>query len=186
MKIIYITRHGEIDLNKDGKYSGRINVSLNSTGITQAKQLAEKANDFNVDVIYCSPLKRTMETAKFVKSKHNCEMIIDNHFIERSVGVYEGLTKKEAKNKYPDLYKQNITRIFNQAPPNGETIDEVIERVFIGLDKIKKQNRYSNIIIITHGFVAKVINKYFNPKISKQDFFDFRLSNAEIKDYSIK
>lgn len=184
MKNIFIIRHGETDFNKNGRYLGRTDEPLNTIGINQAKQLAEKARDLTIEVIYCSPLKRALETAEFVKIKHACEIIIDDHFIERSIGVYEGLTKNEAKNKYPDLYARNITRIFDEAPPNGETINEVIKRVFIGLDEIKKQNKFSNILISTHGFVAKVINKYFNPKITNQNFFDFNLANAEIMKYT--
>lgn len=181
---LYIIRHGETDHNKDGKYLGRTDVPLNSVGIAQAKQLAKKASDLNIEIIYCSPLKRTIETAEFIKSKQYCQIVIDEHFIERSVSIYEGLTKEDAKNKYPDLYERNITRIFNEAPPNGETINEVMERVFSGLDEMKKQNKFSNIMIVTHGFVAKAINKYFNIKMTEQEFFDFSLANAEIKKYT--
>ncbi|MEK7130469.1 MAG: histidine phosphatase family protein [Patescibacteria group bacterium] len=184
MKNIFVIRHGETSFNKNGRYSGRTDEPLNTIGINQAKQLAEKASCLNIEIIYCSPLKRALKTAEFIKVKHACGIIIDNHFIERSIGIYEGLTKDEAKNKYPDLYTRNITRIFDEAPPNGETINEVIKRVFIGLDEIKKQNRFSNILISTHGFVAKAINKYFNPKITDQDFFDFNLANAEIMKYT--
>lgn len=182
---LYVVRHGETDFNKNGRYLGRTDEPLNIIGVNQAKQLAEKASCLNIEIIYCSPLKRALKTAEFIKVKYGCEIIIDNHFIERSIGVYEGLTKDEAKNKHPDLYTRNITRIFDEAPPNGETINEVIKRVFIGLDEIKKQNKFSNILISTHGFIAKVINKYFNSKISDQDFFDFSLANAEIKKYTL-
>ena len=138
----------------------------------------------SIEIIYSSPLKRALETAQIIKEKHHCEIIVDHHFIERSIGVYEGLTKDEAKNKYPELYARNITRIFNDAPPGGEAIIETIERVFKGLDKIKNQSKYSNILISTHGFVAKVINKYFNPNISEEEFFDFSIANAEIMKYN--
>lgn len=185
MKNIYVIRHGETNFNKNGKYLGRTDMSLNQTGIVQAKQLADKVSDLNIDIIYCSPLKRAIETAEFIKSEHRCEIFIDDHFIERSVGVYEGLTKDEVKNKYPDLYVRNITRIFNEAPPNGETINEVIKRVFSGLDEIRKLNKFSNIMIITHAFVGKAINKYFNPKMVEQDFFNFSLDNTEIKKYTL-
>ncbi|SRR6056297_1400484 len=183
MKKIFVIRHGETNSNREGRYLGRMDESLNAIGINQAKKLVEKTSDLDIEVIYCSPLKRSTETAEFIKINHSCGVVIDEHFIERSIGVYEGLTKEEVKNKYPDLYAKNITRIFNDAPPNGETIDEVIKRVFFGLNKIKNQNKFSNILISTHGFIAKVIDKYFNPQTSKQDFFDFRLNNAEIKKY---
>ena len=184
MKKIFVIRHGETDSNKEGRYLGRRNESLNAIGINQAKRLAKKTSDLDIEIIYCSPLKRAIETTKFIKTNHTCEVVIDEHFIERSIGIYEGLTKEEAKNKYPDLYAQNITRIFNDAPPNGETTNEVIKRVFAGLNEIKNQNKFSNILISTHGFIAKVINKFFNPQISEQDFFDFSLTNAEIKIYN--
>ena len=184
MKTLFVIRHGETDFNKKGRYLGRTDEPLNDIGIDQAKKLAEKTSDLDIEIIYCSPLKRAIETTDFIKTNHNCEVIIDKHFIERSIGIYEGLTKEEAKNKYPDLYAKNITRIFDDAPPKGETIDEVMERVFFGLNKIKNQNKFSNILISTHGFIAKVINKYFNPKISDQEFFDFSLANAEIKTYN--
>jgi len=181
---MFVIRHGETDSNKEGQYLGKMDESLNAIGINQAKKLAEKTSDLDIKIIYCSPLKRAVETAEFIKINHGCEVVIDKHFIERSIGVYEGLTKEEAKNKYPDLYAKNITRIFNDAPPNGETINEVIKRVFAGLNEIKNQNKFSNILISTHGFIAKVINKYFNPQLSDQEFFDFILANAEIKTYN--
>ncbi|MDD3487532.1 MAG: histidine phosphatase family protein [Candidatus Moranbacteria bacterium] len=177
-------RHGETDFNKKGRYLSRTDEPLNAIGIDQAKKLAEKTSDLGIEIIYCSPLKRANETAEFIKTYHGCEVVIDKHFIERSIGVYEGLTKEEAKNKYPNLYAKNITRIFNDAPPDGETINEVTKRVFIGLNEIKNQNKFSNILILTHGFIAKVINKYFNPQLSDQEFFDFSLANAEIKTYN--
>lgn len=183
MKNIFVIRHGETDFNKDSRYLGRTDKPLNAIGLCQAKKLAEKTSDLDIEIIYCSPLKRAVETAEYIKIKHNCKILINEYFIERSIGVYEGLTKDEAKNKYPDLYARNITRIFDDAPSNGETIDEVMKRVFIGLNEIKNQNKFSNILISTHGFIAKVINKYFNPQISDQEFFDFSLANAEIKTY---
>lgn len=182
---LYITRHGETDYNKENRYLGRMDIALNQNGISQAKQLAEKVADFNIQAILCSPLKRAVETAKIIKAKNNCEIIIDDYFIERSVGVYEGLTKNEAKIKYPALYAKNITRIFDEAPSNGETINNVIKRVSEGLVNIKNQNKFSRILIVTHAFVGKAINKYFNPRISEQEFFDFVLNNSEIKRYTL-
>lgn len=184
MNNLYLVRHGETDFNRNNRYLGRTDIMLNSAGLNQAKELAQKMKGLDIDIIYCSPLKRAVETAMLIKSECNCDIIIDQHFIERSIGDYEGLTKEEAKEKYPYLYERNITRIFEEAPPNGETINKVLERVFSGLDEIKKQKNLSNIMIVTHGFVAKAINKYFNEKITDSDFFDFNLANGEIKKYT--
>jgi probable phosphoglycerate mutase len=60
---------------------------------------------------------------------------------------------------------------------------DVEKRVFVALDKIKHHYQDKKILIITHGFIAKVINKYFNPSITDQDFFSFSLKNLELKKY---
>lgn len=185
MPKIYITRHGKTDFNEQGRYAGRADIPLNANGKQQAEELKQKIKDLNINIIISSPLKRALETARIIKP-NDCEIISNRAFVERSVGVYEGLTKEEAKEKYPKLYAKNITRIFDKAPTGGETIVEVQDRVFACLEKIKKSYSNKNILIVTHAFVAKIINKYFNQQISEQDFFNFVQQNAEIKEYRFK
>jgi probable phosphoglycerate mutase len=183
MITLYIVRHGETDYNKQGRYLGRIDISLSSAGIDQAKELAMEVKDMHIDVVISSPLKRTMEMAHIIAPDK--DIVKDDHFIERSIGVYEGLTKQEAKNKYPNLYGRNITRIFNEAPPHGETIKQVQERVFEGIYELKQKYHGKNILLITHAFITKVINKYLHTDLSDEDFFKFVLPLAGIAKYEI-
>jgi len=183
MTTLYIVRHGETDYNKEGRYLGRTDLPLNSAGIHQVKELAIEVNDLPIDVVISSPLKRTMETSHIIA--FDKEIIRDDHFIERSVGVYEGLTKREAEQKHPDLYQKVITRIFNDAPPQGETIKQVQERVFKGIDELKQKYQGKNILLVTHAFIAKVINKYFHPDLFDDDFFDFVLSLVDVNKYTL-
>lgn len=179
MTILYIVRHSETDYNIQGRYLGRTDIPLNSAGIRQANELAVEVKGLLIDVVVSSPLKRTVQMACIIAPDK--EIIKDNHFIERSIGVYEGLTKQEAKNKYPELYSRNITRIFNEAPPQGETIKQVQERVFEGIDELKQKYQGKDVLLVSHAFIAKVINKYFSPDISDEDFFNFVLPLASTK-----
>ena len=96
MAIIYVIRHGKTDFNEQGRYLGITNFSLNAAGRQQAKELAKEIRKLKIDLIVSSPLKRALETAEIIKPDAH-KITINSHFIERSVGVYEGLTKKEAK-----------------------------------------------------------------------------------------
>lgn len=183
MIVLYIVRHGETDYNKEGRYLGRTDLALNSAGIRQAEELVGKIKGTPIDAVISSPLKRTLQMAHIIAP--NREITQDDHFIERSLGVYEGLTKQEAKKQYPDLYDRNITRIFNEAPLKGETIQQVQERVFSGLNELKRGYQNKKILLVTHAFIAKVINKYFKPDVSKEDFFAFVLPLARITKYEI-
>ncbi len=183
MILLFIVRHGETDYNIQGRYLGRTDIPLNSSGVRQAEELVIEVRDLPIDVVISSPLKRTMEMARIIAPGR--EIIKDDHFIERSIGVYEGLTKQEAKSKYPDLYSRNITRSFNEAPSQGETIKQVQERVFKGLNDLKKKYQGKTILLVTHAFIAKVVNKYFHPDLSEEDFFKFVLPLAGIVKYEI-
>ena len=57
-KTIYITRHGETDMNTDPvpRVRGRIDVPLNAMGIAHAKALGDYIKDMNVGKIYYSSI----------------------------------------------------------------------------------------------------------------------------------
>ena len=105
------------------------------------------------------PRQITVTTAPKIKIKRSFTV---RPFQQSKTLPKKGSRVPKDRQKHPDLWKRNITRIFDDAPTNGETIKEVQERVFRGLDKIKKIYQGKNTLIVTHAFVAKVINKYFN------------------------
>src|SRR3989344_9682 len=178
-----VVRHGEIDFNVQGRYAGSVDVELNEKGIQQAHSVANEVSKLNIDFIMTSPLKRCALMAKMIQKVINVPVSVVNEFCERGVGVFEGLTREEAKNSYPELWAKNITRIYDDAPQGGETIKEVEDRVFIGLRKIKKEFINKNVLIVTHAFIGKIIHKFFN-KINEEEFFQYKLDNAKVVEYS--
>jgi broad specificity phosphatase PhoE len=101
-----------------------------------------------------------------------------NELVEKCVGVYEGLTREEAKNHYPLMWEAN-------SPEGAETLETVEKRVNKALHTIL--NDYSedkNVLIVTHGYISKVIFKYFN-NASEADFSKYVLRNCEYDEYII-
>ena len=182
MAKLIIIRHCETDSNKQKRYLGETDEPLNSVGKEQAKELAERISDLRFDILVSSPKKRALETAEIINQGKK-EIIIEPRFEERKMGVYEGLTESEVKEKFPDVYSQNVTRVFDKAAPGGETVEQMQERVLEALSEIRKKYKGKDILVVAHGFVAKIINKYFNPQIPDQDFFDFALGNGELIEY---
>jgi len=181
--MIHVIRHGETDFNLQGRYQGRLDVRLNVTGRRQAEAAAAKVAALAPELIVCSPLKRVTETARVFVDRLRIELTIDARFIERSLGAYEGLTKEEAAARYPAIYARNITRLFDEAPPDGETPREVCARVYEALDELMSSRENRSILIVTHGFVAKAIAAYFNPERAVEDFFEHSLCGGEIVSY---
>ena len=62
---LYVARHGETEWNSRDIISGVTDIELSEKGRSQARELAEKISAENTDigVIICSPMKRAGHTA---------------------------------------------------------------------------------------------------------------------------
>lgn len=183
--IIYVARHGQTDFNIQGRYAGSTDVPLNNAGLQQAENLSEKLADKSFDIIISSPMKRARQTADMIK-KHNLHIpiVILNDLAERSVGVFEGLTREEAKVRYPKMYERNCTRQLDDAPANGETIRQFDCRIAKALQEIKNTYADKTILLVCHGFVSRVINRQIK-NLSFDEMHNFSLNNCEIAEYVI-
>ena len=54
--------------------------TLNNTGIAQANKLAEYLDDKNIEVVYSSPFKRAIDTAKRAINNDNIKIITEEEF----------------------------------------------------------------------------------------------------------
>ncbi len=94
MKLI-LTRHGETIENVNKILQGWNDTNLNKNGIQQAKQLAKRLKDINIDLIYSSDLKRAFNTAQEISKFHNCPLIKDKRMREINFGEWNGYKRKE-------------------------------------------------------------------------------------------
>ena len=93
MKVIAI-RHGEIELNTEGRTTGWLDVDLSPIGIKQAVQLAQNMKG-GFKIIISSPLLRALNTAKIISNVHLCQIVQDKNLRERNFGCLNGKTWAE-------------------------------------------------------------------------------------------
>ena len=102
---INFIRHGQTIYNKLGKIQGSSNITLSDVGKQQAKDFRIDPNTI-YDIGFHSSLSRSRETLEIICDKLIFKPIfsLDNLIIERSYGIFEGLTDEEILEKYPKLY----------------------------------------------------------------------------------
>jgi probable phosphoglycerate mutase len=105
-------------------------------------------------------------------------------FAERDMGVYEGLTREEAAAQYPELWKSQCTIQLDGAPTGGETIRQVDDRVAIGLKRLKELCPGGSVLLVCHGFVARIIYRQVH-KLSFEEIRSYFLDNCAIAEYEI-
>lgn len=189
---IYLFRHGQSYYNQHQWFTGWIDSKMTKEGFGNARKIASLLKHKRIDIAYHSRLSRSKNTLQEVLKFHpECRQIIeDDRIIERCYGklqkhshreflvemnhlVVDAIEKRYGKMKSPakaefggkiaiaiyDLYH----RSYDIAPPGGESIKDVDQRVqsFRGdlLKKMKKEK--VNVAISAHGNSMRSFRAYF-------------------------
>ena len=84
---LIVFRHGESEDNLLKIFSGWRDSGLTPRGVQQAMDLAEMLKDKKIDLCITSPLRRTIDTAKYALKYHpNTKIETDQRIIERNYG----------------------------------------------------------------------------------------------------
>ena len=171
--IMYVFRHGQTTDNADFIFSGWRDSDLTEKGIQQAEVLAEKLRDKEIHMLIASDQIRAIKTMQIAISKNEkakvLEIIKDPRIKERSYGDLQGQSKLLLQLENPALllkYRREYTNI----PPNGESLEMVVERVYDFLEEIipKMKSYKINVAISCHGNSIRGIRKYFEKLTDKQ------------------
>lgn len=148
---LYIIRHGETNGNIDNIFHGHTDAPLNEVGKKQAKALSEKFKNIHIDVLYSSPLTRTLETAKSVNLHHSLPIITDERLMEMNGGDMEGIPFAKIAELYPEDEEKWCNTIWDYVSPNGEGMRDVFDRVVQAINEIVSSNTGKSIAVVTHG-----------------------------------
>lgn len=157
---IWITRHGQTDLNKKKLMQGRSDIPLNETGIKQAEQARELIGDIKFDAVYSSSLKRAVKTASIIGNVSEESIIRDDRIIETDFGKYEG-SSYYTMGLFMTLYWA-LPGIF-RAPKTVETIYQMVKRSSDFLNEIEAQD-YNNVLIVCHGGIIRALCGYLEDR----------------------
>lgn len=155
---IYLVRHGETIWNREQRSQGCSNdIPLSELGTYQAKLVAEKLSNKNIDHFYSSSLKRAFETASIISKKHEKKVEICEEFLEINFGDWEGKTFSEIKQNYAELFSIWRDRPHEAIIPGAEPLVALKERCMKKLLELSRKHLEENILIVSHGITTKVM-----------------------------
>ena len=158
--IIYLTRHGQTNLNKARLMQGLTDEPLNETGLAQARAMREKIGEVHFDAVYASPLNRAVMTGAIIGGVDPSEVITDPRIIEADFGVYE---KKKYFSLGPAMTLYwTLPEIF-PAPKSVETTASLRERSSSFLRELEEKN-YGTVPIACHGGIMRALSGYLEDK----------------------
>lgn len=175
---LYVIRHGLTKCNIEKRYNGKLDEDINEVGIRQAMEASKQVKNLNIDLVICSPLLRTRHTCNII-NVNDVPVIFDNRIEERDCGIYTG-------KELGEFYYTDYWNYYSKIKVDGlESIQDLFKRIRDFLDEIKEKYKDKNILLVTHGGVARAIYFYFNELPMDGMLEKFGSSNCGITEYEM-
>ena len=157
---IWVTRHGQTNLNRRKLMQGRTDEPLNKEGIRQAMAARKAIGDITFDAVYASPLDRAITTASIIGNVDKSQVIIDPRLIETDFGKYE---KRHYYLMGPAMTLYWALPELFPAPKTVESISSMVERSSDFLRELEEKD-YDNVLISCHGGIIRSISGYLEDR----------------------
>lgn len=156
MTKVYFVRHAQPDFS----WTDDMTRPLTEEGKKDVKIVLECLKDKQIDVFYCSPYKRSIDTIAETAEYYGKEIMIDTRLREREKGPNG--------NNHTMFRKRWADHTYHEE--GGESIAMVQERNMAALNEILSANEGKNIVVGTHGTSLSTILNYFDPDFACEDF----------------
>ncbi|SDL12867.1 probable phosphoglycerate mutase [Catalinimonas alkaloidigena] len=154
---IFLVRHGATLSTAESRFSGSANVPLSDEGREQAQRLAFRLRNETISAVYSSQLGRAIETAQILAKTHKLTLQIREGLQEISHGHWEGMTRKEVDEKYPDEAAAWEEDPFTYAPKDGETGLDVTARALPTVMDIVRSHPGEKVLIVSHKATIRLL-----------------------------
>ncbi|MEM6731195.1 MAG: histidine phosphatase family protein [Myxococcota bacterium] len=157
MGTLFLVRHCATEASSDGRYCGRLDLSLTREGQAQAQVLAAFLVERRPTSLFSSPLKRAKQTAKPLAKVGRLTVQEIDDMAEMAFGQWEGLTGDEMKDRDAELYERWRNAPQAVSPPEGETVSDVAERSRRVLEHIRKTDPDGVSVAVGHKTFNRIL-----------------------------
>ena len=161
-QLIFI-RHGETLWNLEGRVMGQLDSPLSPKGEQQARAIAERLAGISFDHLYSSDLGRAAQTARHIAALSGHTIQFDRDLRERNMGVFQGHTGKQKREKLADVWKQcKAGGADYKIPGGGESQNQRLQRSLDVMNRLAERHSGQRVVIVSHdgilrGFLAHTI-----------------------------
>lgn len=148
---LILWRHGRTEWNAAGRFQGRMDPPLDEVGRRQAVDAAPHlvaSGSLGADtVVVSSDLARAADTAAALTGLLSVQLRLDPRLQEHGMGSWEGLTRDEVADRYPDQFADWLAG----QPVRGRGGEEPAEVAERALAAVADLPPAPVAVVVTHG-----------------------------------
>src|SRR3989442_13313239 len=153
---IYLIRHGESTWNAQRRWQGVADSPLSDAGRAEAILLADALHAVPLQAVYCSPLRRAVDTAAVVAAVHRLDVIPVADLREIAFGVWESLLATEVEQRFGALLKEWWDRPDQVQIPGAEPLEAARAPVAAAIHEIVARHEDGQVAVVAHGCVDEL------------------------------
>ena len=157
---LILIRHGETEWNSQLRMQGHSNSNLSAEGQAQIQALGQWMKNVPFDHIYSSDSLRAKQTAEAITQFSGHELKIDLRLREKNLGVFEGLTSEEARERHPEVFRLFKTAGSKYVIDEGESTQQLQDRALEIVNEIRIKHPEERVLLVTHGGFIRVVMKH--------------------------
>jgi broad specificity phosphatase PhoE len=155
MTRLYLVRHGEVEARRT--FYGHLDVPLSTEGREQMLCAAEALAGLEPAVVCSSDLQRAVGGAQLIAERHGLMPRLDPAFREMHLGIVEGLSWIEVKERHPELGAKRYRDMHSYRFPGGENLQDVAARAMPALQRLLGEHAGRTVILVAHNSVNRII-----------------------------
>jgi probable phosphoglycerate mutase len=157
---LILLRHGETVWNVQGRLQGHLDSQLSAEGLRQADALAARLATVPLQALYCSDLGRAEQTARRIRVRTRHVPVADARLRERGLGLLEGLTWEEARQRHPEVYAAYTAGAPEDVLPGGESQLQRLGQALACLRELAARHPGGHVAVVTHGGVLSLLLRH--------------------------
>jgi broad specificity phosphatase PhoE len=154
---VFMVRHGATVLSAEDRFAGATDVELSDEGREQTRRLAERLSHEKIVAAYASPLGRTFETAQILAAPHKLDVQTRDGLREINHGRWEGMTRREVEEKFPEEAAEWEKDPYTFAPLGGESGLAVTARALPVLIELVRKHPGEDFLVVSHKATIRLL-----------------------------
>ncbi|XP_075705682.1 6-phosphofructo-2-kinase/fructose-2,6-bisphosphatase 1 isoform X2 [Rhinoderma darwinii] len=154
---IYLSRHGESELNLMGRIGGDSGLSLRGKQFAHALGNFVRSQKITDLKVWTSHMKRTIQTAEALNVPYEQWKALN----EIDAGVCEEMMYEEIQDHFPEEFALRDQDKYRYRYPKGESYEDLVQRLEPVIMELERQE---NVLVICHQAVMRCLLAYFLDK----------------------
>jgi broad specificity phosphatase PhoE len=178
---LLLARHAETTA-PDRFHGAESDIGLSAWGTRQAESLGQALQTAGAAALYCSALRRAVETAKPIGRACGLEPVLIAALHERRIGSLSGVSRGDGWATYAESKARWMAGDLEFSHPGGESFADIRRRVCPVFEELARRHRGQTILVVAHGVVIRVARTSLLTEFSPVDFDRVAIDFASVND----